>query len=181
MDFTRTFQSHMLSSLTLLEFCEKCYVADHSAWSWMFHLHKVIELGSGRMQLLTSPWPLQGSVMVHSLPSRRPQNQSPMPGVTAEMGAQEFEFKSPAYTTSIQNKCPDLEVIFSHWHWDTEEWVVGILTRRHRRGAGGGVGRLSQVGTTYLHQKLQSPVIQEVHLAVPAFRHLWGQRQQAWC
>ena len=31
------------------------------------------------------------------------------------------------------------------------------------------------MGNTYLNQQLQPPIIQEVHLAVPALCHLWGQ------
>lgn len=33
----------------------------------------------------------------------------------------------------------------------------------------------THVGNTYLNQQLQSPIIQEVHLAVPAFCHLQEQ------
>ena len=61
------------------------------------------------------------------------------------------------------------QTILCHWFWGADkpaDWTQAPRLTEGSRMRG---------GNTYLNQQLQSPVIQEAHLAVPAFCHLRGQ------
>lgn len=128
--------------------------------------------------------PFSGKRYVIQFTNKRLKAVKSVPGVHS------YSASRPRLEPTFLNICHQLPVTYKPGLLTSEllflrnqPCVTGFEHRRAvcltRATRSRGPRRAVLCGNTYLHQQLQPPVVQEVHLAVPALCHLRGERAQA--